>query len=70
MTRSGVLRALCRFDVATTDEIATACGGKRVQAASHLRALVTVGHAQTLGENYIRYSATEAGRAAAKGKAA
>lgn len=70
MTRAGVLRALCRFDTATTEEIATACGGTRIQAAHHLRALVAAGHVSTLGENYIRYSATDTGRSAAKGRTA
>lgn len=66
MTMQQVLRALCRFDSATTEEIAQVCGGSKQTASHHLRRLAIAGHAVRLGRNYIRYSVTDAGRDAAK----
>jgi predicted ArsR family transcriptional regulator len=61
-SRDRVLRALCRFDTATTEEISEACGCSKAQARGHLRKLVEAGLATALGGNYRRYLVTDAGR--------
>jgi len=66
ITRAKVLRALCRFDAATSEEISDVCGCSRAQARNHLRKLIDAGCASTSGANYIWYSATERGREAAR----
>jgi DNA-binding MarR family transcriptional regulator len=65
MTQLRVLRALARFDSATSEDIATALGGSRVRVNRHLRLLVESGLAEKRGENYASYSVTVTGRVAA-----
>jgi DNA-binding IclR family transcriptional regulator len=61
-----ILRALCRFDVANVEEIADVCGCNKASARQYLNGLVAEGHADRLGENYIRYFVTSAGREEAR----
>lgn len=67
--RNKVLRALCRFDSATTEDIQLSCGCSKHQAQQQLRALVEAGYAERLGQTYARYCATETGRHVARSAA-
>ena len=72
MTRTRVLRALSRFDVATVGDLSHALGmpnpSQQKAVWRALQLLVTAGHATRDGErgHVARYSVTEAGRLAAK----
>ena len=72
MTRTRVLRALSRFDVATVGDLSHALGmpnpSQQKAVWRALQLLVTAGHATRDGErgHVARYSVTEAGKQAAK----
>lgn len=66
ITRGRVLRALCRFDIATAEDVAGACGTTAARISGHLRRLIEAGLAQKLSTRLLSYVPTEAGRQAAK----
>jgi DNA-binding MarR family transcriptional regulator len=70
--RVRVLRALARFDAASSPEVATVIGSDPRNVWGHLKALEVDGYAERVDtgeQRSVRYRITEAGRVALKAAA-